>query len=193
MVRRFALALQILPLVLAILLAIAWLRSYTHAEGVSYRHIDWDRGTISAIVVTSGAGVVHVERSINWYHMDRLRLMVTAEAAARPRGRFYSRRAQYGYPTDTWLQKQGVDAGHERSVLRDPTWVVDRRDYVMLPHWLLTCVFAMAPAFLFARVVRYVRRVRRIRRRACIACGYDLRAQRAGDACPECGTAPAAK
>ncbi|CAN5366503.1 hypothetical protein BH09PLA1_BH09PLA1_34990 [soil metagenome] len=51
-----------------------------------------------------------------------------------------------------------------------------------LPHWSLTLLFAILPAFAFVRVIR-ARRAHRLG--LCPFCGYDLRAT--PDRCPECG------
>lgn len=56
---------------------------------------------------------------------------------------------------------------------------------VMVPHWFLVGVFAIAPAIAGDRF-RMERRIRnRVRLGHCQSCGYDIRAT--PDRCPECG------
>jgi hypothetical protein len=54
---------------------------------------------------------------------------------------------------------------------------------IVLPLWLATLLFAMAPA---AYVLKMTGRRRRARAGFCPSCGYDLRASK--ELCPECGT-----
>jgi hypothetical protein len=56
--------------------------------------------------------------------------------------------------------------------------------YVTLPYWFLTAVAALPLAF---RVWGRMRR-RPAAENACVTCGYDLRAHKPGERCPECGT-----
>jgi predicted Zn-ribbon and HTH transcriptional regulator len=49
-------------------------------------------------------------------------------------------------------------------------------------YWLVTALFAIAPA---ARLIKAVRRRRRFAAGHCPTCGYDLRAT--PNRCPECG------
>jgi hypothetical protein len=62
-----------------------------------------------------------------------------------------------------------------------------RRWNLVLPFWVLMCLFAAFPAgrWFAGRTVRHRRR-----RGLCLQCGYDLRAT--PDRCPECGATPAA-
>jgi hypothetical protein len=57
-------------------------------------------------------------------------------------------------------------------------------DWVGIPHWFLAAIFAILP-------LCWLRRIKEQRRRArsglCYHCGYDLRAHKPGDRCPECG------
>lgn len=53
---------------------------------------------------------------------------------------------------------------------------------LMLPYWLLLCVFAILPSVTITRAVRNRARPRGV----CRKCGYDLRAST--ERCPECGT-----
>jgi len=56
---------------------------------------------------------------------------------------------------------------------------------VCVPHWLLLLLFFILPHIWF----RHFRRQRyRLRNNLCLACGYDLRAHKPGNKCPECGT-----
>jgi hypothetical protein len=64
-------------------------------------------------------------------------------------------------------------------------------DGVIVPYWLLSLLFALAPVW-WANAWRHRRReVQRQRKGLCPACGYDLRAS--PERCPECGALPAEK
>lgn len=60
---------------------------------------------------------------------------------------------------------------------------------LIVPNWFPMVLLAIVPAFWVRRQLKR----RQLRRRAahglCAHCGYDLRAHRAGEKCPECGTA----
>jgi hypothetical protein len=58
----------------------------------------------------------------------------------------------------------------------------------ILPYWFLVVTTAVLPVKWVAR--RYWPRHRS--RHVCVKCGYDLRAHKEGDRCPECGTSVAA-
>lgn len=72
----------------------------------------------------------------------------------------------------------------------DPAWKPAPRDrywYIDLPWWVptLCCVAALV-----CMLVRSpgLRRRSRLAHNLCPTCAYDLRAHKAGDRCPECGT-----
>ena len=54
---------------------------------------------------------------------------------------------------------------------------------LIVKHWFIAMVFAIAPAYWFFSPYR--RRAKRLRLGLCSHCGYDLRAT--PDRCPECG------
>jgi hypothetical protein len=67
---------------------------------------------------------------------------------------------------------------------------IDRRDRVEIveihiPCWALALAFGWPPGL---SLIRWFRR-RRVAPGCCIHCGYDLRAHKVGDKCPECGAA----
>jgi hypothetical protein len=56
------------------------------------------------------------------------------------------------------------------------------------PFWALTLAMALIPAVVASRrAVRGVREAQRARHGLCLQCGYNLRAHKPGDKCPECG------
>src|SRR5688572_25965405 len=65
-------------------------------------------------------------------------------------------------------------------------WFTYRRDgdffIVGLPYWFLALLTSIVP-------VLWLIRARRFPKGHCRQCGYDLRAHREGERCPECGTA----
>jgi hypothetical protein len=76
--------------------------------------------------------------------------------------------------TDDWLN----------AVLGDP---VDR--YVRVIFALVVIVVACGPPiWLWVKDVRQTRRMRKSNEQRCRKCHYDLRAHKAGERCPECGT-----
>ena len=80
-----------------------------------------------------------------------------------------------------WWRRRGFLA-HSTNVLGPYSTLI----VVIVPHWLLIGVFAIAPAFKANRIRK--ERITRYRRGngLCVTCGYDLRAT--PDRCPECGT-----
>ncbi len=60
---------------------------------------------------------------------------------------------------------------------------------VVVPHWMIVCLFVIALELLISPVVR--RRLR-LRRNLCPNCAYDRHAIPVSDACPECGSRPGA-
>lgn len=60
---------------------------------------------------------------------------------------------------------------------------------ILSPNWLLAG-FALLPAVeLFVQMRRLFHRRRLRASGTCVKCGYDLRAHKPGERCPECGTA----
>ncbi len=63
---------------------------------------------------------------------------------------------------------------------------------IILPEWVPVILFATLTAVLFVPIWRQRRSAQRLKLGQCINCGYDLRAHRPGEKCPECGTPAAA-
>lgn len=89
----------------------------------------------------------------------------------------HPRHARPGYHID------GVAGFERRTVTAADRWLSE----VRFPIWILTAVFALAPAVALQRLRR---RLRRATRGQCPRCGYDLRAT--PGRCPECGDAAGA-
>jgi hypothetical protein len=56
---------------------------------------------------------------------------------------------------------------------------------LQLPDWSLELLFAILPSLWLGDLWR---KRRKHKAGCCVACGYDLRAHRPGEKCPECGT-----
>ena len=64
---------------------------------------------------------------------------------------------------------------------------------LIIPYWILICLtFPIPMLCLFHWRKDRVIRLRGLRNQ-CLKCGYDLRAHRVGDLCPECGTGVSTK
>jgi len=75
----------------------------------------------------------------------------------------------------------GFDCGHyHRGASLE--WTKTLR--IVIPHWLFVCCFAVLPAI---KVWATMKRRGHTRRGECLNCGYDLRAHKLGERCPECG------
>jgi hypothetical protein len=72
----------------------------------------------------------------------------------------------------------------------DPTGkdiTLQERD-IVVPAWGPLGLGATVSLWLFFVLRRRRRIARRVGQGLCLQCGYDLRAHKAGDKCPECGT-----
>jgi hypothetical protein len=75
--------------------------------------------------------------------------------------------------------------GFALELLHDDT--PDGHIRLVFPLWAPALLTAALPALVFAFHLRRRRTARRQRAGLCPTCGYDLRAHREGDRCPECG------
>ena len=85
----------------------------------------------------------------------------------------------------------GVDTGLEPPTGVPPAWLARYPNSVSslhVRHWVASLVTLMLSAAAFRPYWRVAVRRRRSRRNCCLECGYDLRAHKPGDRCPECGT-----
>jgi hypothetical protein len=71
-----------------------------------------------------------------------------------------------------------------RGVMSGPLGVGMGWRTIAVPYWFLIALAMMMPVVWFRREGRG----RRVEAGRCAVCGYDLRAHRWGDRCPECGT-----
>jgi hypothetical protein len=62
-----------------------------------------------------------------------------------------------------------------------------REHVVLVPFWVVAPLLAVLPTWWLIRFRRHRILSRRADAGQCLQCGYDLRAQRPGDRCPECG------
>ncbi|MCL2639393.1 MAG: hypothetical protein FWD53_00960 [Phycisphaerales bacterium] len=186
-----------LLLIMPLALSAAWLRSYWVQEEIWYRYSDdyayFGGGTIYETVIGSARGAL--------YYIHKERLIPSRQATDGPDApfsfRWYDRRNYTHYfcanavigkipwqPAPNW-RKAGFDyvQGYDRDFGYELHW---RR--IVIPYWALIVLLSL-PLWFFATHWRNVRtQHHRQKNNLCLHCGYDLRAHRPGDKCPECGT-----
>jgi len=99
---------------------------------------------------------------------------------------FYAR-----LPWDDWYRSQvppgyeGEPAPHNRNEYIPPEMF---GEWYHIPYWMLALIFATLPVVSFFFFCHWRTEGRRRSHGLCLICGYDLRAHRPGQRCPECGT-----
>ncbi len=166
-----------LSLLFCIASVVMWVRSYWRHDMRVEEH-GWQTNSIAS-----------VRGTIRFFRLWTPRQYAPAE---RP-PRWHSRAASRSDAIDAWYQSRSSQwhaAGFEviEGDYREGAFFAGEPPYpyrvIVIPHWSLALLTALAPA----RQLNALRISRRRRRRAlCPACGYDLRAT--PGRCPECGTA----
>jgi hypothetical protein len=189
-------ALTVLSLVLCLGAAALWVRSYSRADDVGWV------GKLKKAEVSSEGGSIHA--SLEAYPPSYPPGRNDSESGEwRPEPGGWH--AEWGLPslgrdwrwdfTDLLAQPSPRGTGwHWRhlgfgvAVFRAANPSVQRPNLIrtlVLPHWCLCVLFALAP---LARLWAWNRGISRRRRGRCPACGYDTRAT--PHRCPECGAIP---
>ena len=153
-------ALTVLSLVLAVLVAALWVRSYRWRESLNH---------------SSALGALMVQ-----WRLGTLEFYVSDEASDRASTTFTSSKE----PGRAWgLEPKAGNAWgfgfHGERWFGYPLYVL------AVPHWFLLSVACIAPGM---RLTFWRRASRRRAVGRCPSCGYDLRAT--PDRCPECGANP---
>lgn len=90
---------------------------------------------------------------------------------------------QHGFAPPSWA---GFGLGKHADVDMCHATVINSWQYfILLPYWFLTSIVAIVP---LRAALKWCLRRRAILAGTCTTCGFDLRAHRPGDKCPECGT-----
>ena len=150
-----------LLLVLALLVALLWVRSY------------WYRGVAWVVVAGSPAGIRHTVTLESGYGG----LSIGLGRYSRIRGRFHvgEERIRPAYANSHLPHGfAGIEFGR---------WPSTGAPGVRLPHWLVMMTLLVPPVLAARRHWWIVRGAG-----LCPNCGYDLRAT--PERCPECGTVP---
>jgi hypothetical protein len=169
-----------LSLLLCVVAAVLWARSYVRYELLVY------------VAGVDGGNWTDYRKLELWSSQGTLRLMWSRlidsyahslrTAPRRGRDIQWESRPDRVRPSST---QPAWDLGSQRSYSGTPPAYSNLRDYrwVTCPHWIVVVATAAPPL-----VCLELWRVRRRRARAglCPKCGYDLRAT--PDRCPECGT-----
>ncbi len=176
---------------------ILWIRSYQSWDGWVYaseRHAD---GTTDSWCVASSWGRWHLVCRQHAVTLDAPGCSMFAGRRVWEDRWSYLSCARHVDPRTVGLDSEmmvSVFLGMEYAYTNDallPAGIYSLSltfDRYSVPHSYTTCVFA-ALSLLFGW--RLFRRWRRPKTGCCPACGYDLRAHKPGDRCPECGTAVA--
>ena len=179
--RKLFPAVAALSLVLALLIAALWVRSY------------WRRDALARLG-TPGAAIESAHGQLRLWTCREFPVALpltwhTGNAAGSYRG------DGPGYAYDgasSWPERGWIVTWHSGVVrfrVPDRRGVVAQARYfdVVVPHWLAFLLAASLPALWVARRQLAARQLRRVG--LCVACGYDLRAT--PEQCPECGAVPA--
>jgi hypothetical protein len=184
-------AMTALSLLLAVTMAVLWVRSYWLVDALHSRFISYPQTYICDSrwqTATSWSG--QLEFRVGCIEFD---LRPTAEKIPG----WIERWHRNDPPGPQW-SSESFKPG--RGFLDDTQSVLgfgaDHNDFhnngrheiyweLVFPHWLPLFVFLILPALQFDR---FRLRRRRLSRQYCAQCGYDLRAT--PDRCPECGNVP---
>jgi hypothetical protein len=152
-------------LVLALLVAALWVRSYWRWDEVTLR--DYDARTLRVVEVNPGYIELMIKRSdlASYRNYWPAGLRFSSQAAMGPR------RLPHAFLGFGWWREV------------NPQMYISFIAVFDIPHWFLLALFAPLPA------IRFYHRLRRghiVLPGHCNKCGYDLRAT--PDRCPECGT-----
>ena len=166
--RVFCNLLTILSLVLALALAVLWVRSYWRRDSLGWdQPIRPDKESFFFDLESGGGGAAV---DIGFYSPQSGR-------ERKLEGWHWESFAQKPLPYADGLRTTRFGIGYESD--RGP---MARYRAVVFPTWLAAVLLGLFPA---ARLARAIRRRRGVREGLCPKCGYDLRAT--PDRCPECG------
>ena len=177
-----------LSLLLCAAVCVVWVRSYWCADSIKWSRWNYNGASINAQLdertIQVGRGIVclghHFSHGSTSYHSGLL--------------------GQHG-PRDSWIEWETNPAAN--SVVVGGTGFWNRRGFAyvhnrsgnysgtfswwrggMFPLWAAFSMFLVFPA---TAGIASARRRRQKCRGLCTNCGYDLRAHRGGERCPECG------
>ncbi|MEX0775164.1 MAG: hypothetical protein WD042_05560 [Phycisphaeraceae bacterium] len=145
---------------LLFLCVIAWGWSYPYREHLAYNGVHSQDW-----VIELGGGAVFLGR--HWGYMD-------------PPGWDYYHIGKDPHAGD--LRGAGFSLlGFQFFTSPAPPALAGMGSFVIVPFWFLTTLLALA-------LILVWRKTRKAKPGRCPKCGYDLRGQKPGDHCPECGT-----
>jgi hypothetical protein len=170
-----------ISLVLCVLTAALWVRSYSNGDLIRYIGAESEAGSTSCFL-SSTTGRIQLSCYVELGRDDTFQ--VAATGSRLPDGfslRHWDSSAQpFTLPNDRFMNRIGFDARARELPLGS--------DYsVVIPYYALTLTTLAVGVFAY---IRYRRLVRSRAVGRCAACGYDLRATPAR--CPECGKVTAA-
>jgi hypothetical protein len=188
--RRLFKALAVFPIVLCLMLAALWVRSYWVNDSVTYQlasgrrwngyGISSDQGTIYAFYGPFN----YLFRQIGPYYTGE-----QWEQSDPHRLRYVGRRSEPGDFDDlgsSYMRRRGFYFLFQQSPGRSASGSGTAMfDAILLPDWLLIAILLVPAAIAMMRVRRQARLEQT---HHCVVCGYDLRGT--PDRCPECGIAP---
>ena len=173
--RRLLNLLTALSLLLCVVVAALWVRSFWRSDGVQHggpAETSWGSETGTLVFSRSYPGESGIGSTAGWefnsYPVE------PREDSPFINGQQFRYRA-FGFEIASYLPARGTVAANGANM---------RFWYVYVPHWFAVAVLALPPSL---GLWRRWRRRRKIGAGLCPACGYDLRAT--PDQCPECGAA----
>jgi len=179
MKRRIFTILSVVSLVLCVVFAVLWVRSYLTSD-----HIIFAKAGTAGAAAWSYRGV-HVGHGGMMFGAGRETILPPAQKNRVGRG-WYLLIYQSG-PPNVWdgLTRNWLGFGYVPDRGGPPAMAWRYRQAASIPIWFLVMTFGLLPAYwLRSRVT--ARKRFRVLHGLCSTCGYDLRASE--DSCPECGT-----